>query len=132
MARGLLKRLGALMDGGRRETSAAPNRGSVQFGNLGLGAEQRLDVLPAGRFPGPKSARSFGGDARSPVDCIKQPGSSGGGAGAKLFSEKNGKERLEENKSAKQRIGATGYNDARRRGSETVTRGHREPKSFVS
>ena len=37
--------------------------------NLGLGAEQRPDVLSAGRFRSEK--RNFGGETRSPVDCIK-------------------------------------------------------------
>ena len=117
-------------DARRRLEMSALESARVQFGEFGVGQSRDWTSHLRGGF-GPKSARSFGGDARSPVDCIKRrvPGHK-----RELLSEKTEKKLLDDKN--KESINASSgsarlvYNDARRRGSETVTRGHREPEVF--
>ena len=129
--RGLLKgeRAG---DGGRHETTSRDrksSRSNPRVYNLGLGAEQRPDVLPAGRFRSEK--RNFGGDARSPVDCIKRRVPSRA-EDASFFSA--GKEasttktKRASTQAADRRDSCTTTREGG--GSETETRGRREPDVF--
>ena len=98
------------IDGGRRDVVASNPR--VSPGGGGVGAEQRLDVLPAGRFRSEK--RKIGGDARAGrlyerrVPARRK---------ARLLFRKERKKLDDKNKGIKRRGSARlVYNDARRRG----------------
>ena len=96
-----------------------------------MGAEQRLDVLPAGRFRSEKR-KILRRRRAEPVDCIKrrvpEPRRR-----RELLSVKKRKRSFDDKNKENQRASSGSarlvYNDARRR-SETVTRGHREPEVF--